>query len=72
MYDITPSVFIHLYREVCVRDDLQELVDEVSRVLAAPATFEDSDFTLLAFCAHSAGPTDTPDGGMDRSAPGRS
>jgi hypothetical protein len=35
-----------------VRDDLQELVDEVSRLLAAPATLEDADFTLLAFCAH--------------------
>jgi hypothetical protein len=35
-----------------LRDDLQELVDEVSRVLDAPATLEDADFTLLAFCAH--------------------
>jgi hypothetical protein len=35
-----------------VRDDLQDLVDEVSRVLGAPATLEDRDFTLLAFCAH--------------------
>jgi PucR C-terminal helix-turn-helix domain len=35
-----------------VRDDLQELVDDVSRLLAAPATLEDADFTLLAFCAH--------------------
>jgi PucR C-terminal helix-turn-helix domain len=35
-----------------VRDDLQELVDEVSRLLAAPATLEDAEFTLLAFCAH--------------------
>jgi hypothetical protein len=61
MYDVTPSVFIHLYREVCVRDDLQELVDEVSRLLAAPATLEDADFTLLAFCAHD----EEADGGMD-------
>jgi hypothetical protein len=37
---------------VTVRDDLQELVDEVSRVLDAPATLEDAEFTLLAFCAH--------------------
>ena len=44
-----------------MRDDLQELVDEVSRLLAAPATLEDADFTLLAFCAHDAG----ADGGMD-------
>ncbi|MCW2705664.1 MAG: Transcriptional regulator, PucR family [Blastococcus sp.] len=35
-----------------MRDDLQELVDEVSRLLAAPATLEDAAFTLLAFCAH--------------------
>ena len=35
-----------------MRDDLQELVDEVSRVLGAPATLEDAEFTLLAFCAH--------------------
>jgi hypothetical protein len=50
-----------LYKEVDVRDDLQELVDEVSRLLAAPATLEDADFTLLAFCAHDEG----QDGGMD-------
>ncbi|MEU2349479.1 helix-turn-helix domain-containing protein [Modestobacter sp. NPDC049651] len=42
-----------------MRDDLQDLVDEVSRVLGAPATLEDRDFTLLAFCAHS----EAPDGG---------
>jgi hypothetical protein len=48
-----------------VRDELQELVDEVSRLLAAPATLEDADFTLLAFCAHSVDPQDRPDGGMD-------
>ncbi|MGY1841212.1 MULTISPECIES: PucR family transcriptional regulator [unclassified Modestobacter] len=35
-----------------MRDDLQDLVDVVSRLLAAPATLEDRDFTLLAFCAH--------------------
>src|SRR3954462_9608484 len=44
-----------------VRDDLQELVDEVSRLLAAPATLEDADFTLLAFCAHD----DSAAGAMD-------
>jgi hypothetical protein len=44
-----------------VRDDLQELVDEVSRLLAAPATLEDADFTLLAFCAHD----DSAEGAMD-------
>jgi hypothetical protein len=35
-----------------MRDELQELVDQVSGLLAAPATLEDADFTLLAFCAH--------------------
>jgi hypothetical protein len=35
-----------------VRDDLQEVVDEVSALLAAPATLEDAEFSLLAFCAH--------------------
>ncbi len=44
-----------------MRDDLQELVDEVSRLLAAPATLEDADFTLLAFCAHD----DSRAGAMD-------
>jgi hypothetical protein len=44
-----------------MRDDLQELVDEVSRLLAAPATLEDADFTLLAFCAHD----DSTGGAMD-------
>jgi hypothetical protein len=44
-----------------MRDDLQELVDEVSRLLAAPATLEDADFTLLAFCAHD----DSVGGAMD-------
>jgi hypothetical protein len=44
-----------------VRDDLQELVDEVSRLLAAPATLEDAEFTLLAFCAHD----DSDAGAMD-------
>ena len=35
-----------------MRNDLQELVDDVSRLLSAPATLEDAEFTLLAFCAH--------------------
>ncbi|OMQ14429.1 PucR family transcriptional regulator, partial [Modestobacter sp. VKM Ac-2676] len=46
-----------------MRDDLQDLVDEVSRVLAAPATLEDRDFTLLAFCAHG---DDEDDGDGER------
>jgi hypothetical protein len=44
-----------------VRDDLQELVDDVSRLLASPVTLEDADFTLLAFCAHDA----AAEGAMD-------
>jgi hypothetical protein len=44
-----------------LRDDLQELIDEVSRLLAAPATLEDANFTLLAFCAHD----DSSEGAMD-------
>jgi len=44
-----------------MRDDLQELVDEVSGLLGAPATLEDADFTLLAFCAHD----DSGAGAMD-------
>ena len=35
-----------------MRDDLQQLVDQVAAVLGAPATLEDPDFGLLAFCAH--------------------
>ena len=36
-----------------VGPDLQDLVDEVSRVLATPATLEDADFTLLVFAEHA-------------------
>jgi hypothetical protein len=35
-----------------VRGELQELVDRVAGLLGAPATLEDADLTLLAFCAH--------------------
>jgi hypothetical protein len=59
-----------------VRDDLQDLVDEVSRVLRAPATLEDRDFTLLAFCAHDGAGPAGPGAAMDtvraRSILGRS
>ncbi|MGY1688646.1 PucR family transcriptional regulator [Geodermatophilus sp. SYSU D01105] len=41
-------------------DELQELVDRVSALLAAPATLEDADFTLLAFCAHPVDGEDEP------------
>jgi hypothetical protein len=50
-----------------VRDDLQELVDEVSRWLAAPATLEDAEFTLLAFCAHDDSSAETMDAVRTRS-----
>ncbi|CCG02140.1 PucR family transcriptional regulator [Blastococcus saxobsidens] len=50
-----------------MRDDLQDLVDEVSRVLAAPATLEDADFTLLAFCAHDDSGADPIDAVRTRS-----
>jgi hypothetical protein len=43
-----------------VRDELQELVDRVSDLLGAPATLEDADFTLLAFCAHPVEGAETP------------
>ncbi|WP_448613719.1 PucR family transcriptional regulator [Modestobacter sp. URMC 112] len=42
-----------------MRDDLQDVVDAVAAALGAPATLEDRDFTLLAFCAH---PDDEGDG----------
>jgi PucR C-terminal helix-turn-helix domain len=41
-----------------VRDEVQELVDRVSGLLGAPATLEDAEFTLLAFCAHPVGEDD--------------
>lgn len=40
--------------------EYQELVDEVSALLGAPATLEDRDFRLIAFCAH-----DSDAGAMD-------
>src|SRR3954447_16992558 len=62
MSRVSPPAFIHLYRNGgVVRDDLQEVVDDVSRLLAAPVTLEDADFTLLAFCAHDA----ATEGAMD-------
>ena len=50
-----------------MRDDLQDLVDEVSRLLGAPATLEDADFTLLAFCAHDESRTGAMDAVRTRS-----
>src|SRR5581483_7372737 len=36
----------------------QDLVDEVSALLGAPATLEDREFALIAFCAHDAAALD--------------
>ena len=33
--------------------DLQRTVDEIARLLGAPATIEDRAFQLLAYCAQS-------------------
>ena len=33
--------------------DLQDIVDEVSRVLATPVVLEDRDFNLVVFAAHA-------------------
>ncbi|MCM2421829.1 helix-turn-helix domain-containing protein [Streptomyces sp. RKAG293] len=43
-----------------MRGDYEELVDEVSALVGAPATLEDRDFRLIAFGAH-----DSDDGAMD-------
>ncbi|WP_433340497.1 PucR family transcriptional regulator [Streptomyces sp. CA-253872] len=39
-----------------MKADYQELVDEISALLGAPATLEDKDFGLIAFGAHDGGP----------------
>ncbi|MGW7196457.1 PucR family transcriptional regulator [Streptomyces chryseus] len=38
-----------------MKGDYQDLVDEISAVLGAPATLEDRDFRLIAFGAHDSG-----------------
>lgn len=35
-----------------MRPEFQDIVDEVSRLLGSPATLEDRDFNLVAFCSH--------------------
>src|SRR3954462_7020170 len=79
MSRVGPRALIQLYDAAAVsaltagrersgmRDDLQELVDEVSRLLAAPATLEDAEFTLLAFCAHDDNSAETMDAVRTRS-----
>ena len=54
-----------------MRDDLQDLVDEVSRLLDAPAVLEDRELTLLAFCAHGDGSDAAMDAVRTRSILGR-
>ncbi|MGY0058134.1 PucR family transcriptional regulator [Streptomyces sp. LZ34] len=52
-------------------DDYQQLVDEISAALGAPATLENRDFELIAFGAHgSGGDPDDADGagGVDEPA----
>ncbi|KUF14946.1 PucR family transcriptional regulator [Streptomyces silvensis] len=45
-----------------VKGDYQELVDEISALLGAPATLENRDFELIAFGAHDGGDgLDAPD-----------
>ncbi|WP_420894660.1 helix-turn-helix domain-containing protein [Streptomyces alboflavus] len=45
-----------------VKGDYQELVDEISTLLGAPATLENRDFELIAFGAHDGGDgLDAPD-----------
>ncbi|WP_435246168.1 PucR family transcriptional regulator [Streptomyces sp. NRRL F-5630] len=44
-----------------MKADYQELVDEISALLGAPATLEDKDFGLIAFGAHDSGPEDALD-----------
>jgi hypothetical protein len=40
--------------EETMRPEFQDIVDEVARLLARPATLEDRDFNLIAFCSHVA------------------
>jgi hypothetical protein len=37
-----------------MRPEFQDIVDEVARLLERPATLEDRDFNLIAFCSHVA------------------
>lgn len=47
-----------------MREDYQELIDEVSTLLGAPATLENRDFGLIAFGAHES-QGDGPDPALD-------
>ncbi|MFG2192694.1 helix-turn-helix domain-containing protein [Streptomyces sp. NPDC048639] len=48
-----------------MRGDYQQLVDEISSVLGAPATLEDRDFGLIAFGAHGSASDDDSQLTMD-------
>lgn len=54
-----------------VKGDYQELVDEISALLSAPATLENRDFGLIAFGAHDSD-SDFDASTLDPSAPARS
>ncbi|MBL1101469.1 PucR family transcriptional regulator [Streptomyces coffeae] len=43
-----------------MRDDYQQLVDEITAALGAPATLENRDFALIAFGAHDSGDAEEP------------
>ncbi|GAA2099394.1 helix-turn-helix domain-containing protein [Streptomyces albiaxialis] len=47
-----------------MREDYQDLIDEVSALLGTPATLEGRDFGLIAFGAHE-GATEVPDLALD-------
>ncbi|MFG3253446.1 PucR family transcriptional regulator [Streptomyces sp. NPDC048172] len=47
-----------------MREDYQDLIDEVSALLGTPATLEGRDFALIAFGAHE-GATEVPDLALD-------
>ncbi|NGO68383.1 PucR family transcriptional regulator [Streptomyces boncukensis] len=53
-----------------MREDYQELIDEVSSLLGTPATLEGRDFGLIAFGAHESGGDDGYGEGGDGDAAG--
>lgn len=53
--DICLKAGANYVRMDSVKGDYQELVDEISALLAAPATLENRDFELIAFGAHESG-----------------
>lgn len=53
--DICLKAGANYVRMDSVKGDYQELVDEISALLGAPATLENRDFELIAFGAHDSG-----------------